>query len=316
MGLAALATAGIPRQFGPTTVAAASMRASGLPFDSGVFAQQSGPQANVFASMRGAPLDVITVYADVSSKAHASKVWWDAATPRDFNGTLAIGVPLWTKDSSIEDASGGGMDAVWTAIAHGLVSHGYVNAYIRLAWEMNIHSDSMAGIATASNRYSWSDAYRRAARVFKGVSSGFRIVFNPNLGPSQTGVEADVLYPGDEYVDVVGIDAYDWWPAYDSDQNWHKHLHEAYGWDYWMQFARRHGKQFALCEWGVAPANPNSGGDNERYIGYVYSYLRANADVVAYESYFEEPADFCRSALALNPRARGAYQWWISQLRR
>lgn len=288
---------------------------SGLPFDSGVFAQNSATRAASFASERGAPLDVVSVFVDVSSKEAASKRWWTHTVPPGFKGTLSIGVPLWTKDSNVAAAARGEMDSVYRSIAGGLKDAGYQDAYVRLAWEMNIHGHSASGSATPENAAQWVEAFRRASDIFNSVSSDFRIVFNPNAGPSQTGIEADKVYPGDRYVDVIGIDAYDWWPAYTSDEAWRTHLYGPYGWDHWMKFARQHGKKFALPEWGLSRANAHAGGDNPRYIGYVYSYLRDNSDAVAFEAYYDESAAFCQCSLTQNPASRGTYGWWMGSMR-
>lgn len=294
-------------------VGASATRASGLPFDSGAFTGQSSARAAALAADRGAPLDVVSVFASDSSVSEEAKGWWVESAPSGFSGTLAIGVPLWPLDSSVDAAARGDLDPMYRQIATELRDAGFSNSYVRLSWEMNIPSTYDS--ATVANQTQWVAAFRRAATQFKSVSSDFRIVFNPNLGDGQTGIEAEDVWPGDDYVDVVGVDAYDWWPAYNSDANWQLHFAGSHGLNFWMTYARAHGKKFALPEWAVVDADPQAGGDDPRYVDYMYTYLRDNAGEVAYESYYDEPASFCRCSLSQNTNTKGNYAYWISRLR-
>lgn len=177
--------------------------------------------------------------------------------------------------------------------------------------EMNIHNWDWA--ANPDNVEQYKEAFRRASVNLKRGGPKLRIVFNPNEGRGDTLPDATMAWPGDEYVDIVGIDAYDWHPPYDE-KGWEEHRTKNQGWDFWADFARQHGKKFAVPEWGVIPGSEASGGDNPAYIDYVYAWMLKNADIMAFESYFDEPADYCKCALSLNPNAKAAYQKWMDKL--
>ena len=162
----------------------------------------------------------------------------------------------------------------------------------------------------------WKQAYRQAVTSIRKGGSKLRIAWVVNEGPGQTGTQdARVFYPGDAYVDYIGMDAYDWWPGYTSDANIAKHRDSAYGWNFWLDFAKSHNKKFVLPEWGVAPANSASGGDNPKYINFVYSWMKQNQAWMGYESYFNESDSYIRSDLFTNSaKASAEYRRWMPLL--
>lgn len=93
------------------------------------------------------------------------------------------------------------------------------------------------------------------------------------------------------------------------------------GLDWWLSFARNHGKPFGLPEWGVSSGTQwagHAGGDNPFFVRSVYGWLSANRQQVAYEGYVEEPASFVVSALmepTPNDASRAEYQWQVASLR-
>jgi len=101
-------------------------------------------------------------------------------------------------------------------------------------------------------------------------------------------------YPGDGYVDVVGVDSYDAW----ADWNWQLTGDE--GLNDWLAFALAHGKKLSVPEWGLFVTSNHGNGDNATYIQNMYNFFRANAANLAYEAYFNEPADYIGDSLS-NP---------------
>ena len=107
-----------------------------------------------------------------------------------------------------------------------------------------------------------------------------------NGGLSQnppSGNPAD-LYPGDAWVDVVGTSAYDHYPPSHSQQEFDTKASSRGGITWVYEFARAHGKQFGVSEWGVA-SGVGGGGDNAAYIGWMRSWFEARAGQgLAYEA--------------------------------
>lgn len=231
--------------------------------------------------------------------------WWmsPSALPPDFTGTLAVGLPLFPDDGNLAEAAQGSDVARWEEVGR-LIGSRYPDAWIRVGWEMNIPNWPWA--ATPDNVEQWKAAFRHAVTGLHRGGPGLRIVWNVNEGRGASLPDASLAYPGDDVVDVIGIDAYDWYPAYDE-KGWAEHRTKDQGWDYWAAFAQSRGKRFAVPEWGVMTASPASGGDNPAYISSVLAWMAEHAQIMAFDAYFEETEDYCRCALSQNPRAREAY---------
>ena len=277
---------------------------SGLPWRSGVFSHDVERTAG-FEAARGRPVDVLAVFPTRDSWDTLMDPWWmgPSAVPEGFSGTLNVGLPLFPDDGSLEAAASGAYDEQWRRMGE-LIASRYPDAYVRPGWEFNIPNWRWA--ATEENVSEWQTAFQRASVNLRAGGTDLRIVWNPNEGRGGSLPDATRAWPGDEYVDVVAIDAYDWYPAY-TGGGWEEHRTKEQGWDYWGNFAREHEKSFAVPEWGVMTGSPASGGDNPQYITAVLDWMAEHADIMEFETYFEETEDYCRCALSQNPAAQEAY---------
>lgn len=292
-------------------------RPSGMLFDSGVYSMNKADVVTSFAQSRGAGLDVLAVFPSRETWDDLQGTWYmdSQRIPANYKGTLNVGLPLFPQDGNLATAASGGYNAQWEKFARNLAAK-YPTSYVRIAWEMNI---GWYFKATPSNKSQWIAAYRNAVQSMRKAAPGLRFVFNVNEGPGQTGTkDAREFWPGDDVVDIVAIDAYDWDPGYTTDANIANHRDSDYGWNFWLNFAKSKNKKFALPEWGIAPANGNSGGDNPKYINFVYSWLKANAPWIAFESYFQETDGYIRSDLFTgnSPKASAEYKRWMPLLKK
>ena len=278
--------------------------ASGLPWASGVFSHDA-QRTRDFEASRGREVEVLAVFPTRDSWDALFDTWWmsESAVPPGFRGTLNVGLPLFPSDGSMEEAASGAYDEHWRHMGE-LIASRYPDAWVRPGWEFNIPNWPWS--ANPDNAAQFVEAFRRASTGLRQGGSGLRIVWNPNEGRGGSLPDAAVAYPGDEYVDAIGIDAYDWYPAYRGG-GWQEHRTKDQGWDHWGDFARSRGKLFAVPEWGVMTGSSASGGDNPEYVTAVLGWMAENADIMAFETYFEETADYCRCALSQNPAARSAY---------
>lgn len=216
----------------------------------------------------------------------ADRMVWAAYPFPDGQGDLA-------------QAAAGTYNTHYAELAANLVQAGMGNAVLRFGHEFN------------GNWYSWSPlnhpdgvragerdfaaAFRQFVTAVRAVPGGhFTFVWNPV--PGQSGVDLAACYPGDPYVDLVGIDIYDqdWnvysptvpptaqlreraWQDLRTDPNW--------GIDRIQRLAADHGKRLAVPEWGVWQQNAGHGGnDNAYFIRQMYDWLNAND--VAWNVYF------------------------------
>ena len=94
-------------------------------------------------------------------------------------------------------------------------------------------------------------------------------------------------YPGDDYVDVIGIDNYDHYPWSPTKADFDRTAARAEGLSWLYAFARKHGKPFSVGEWGVVPT-ADAGRENPSYIRWMHDWFAAHAAHLAYEAYFSD----------------------------
>jgi hypothetical protein len=122
------------------------------------------------------------------------------------------------------------------------------------------------------------------------------------------------LYPGDDVVDVIGVDHYDHYQLIaPNHQRFERALRpdRAAGLQDVVDFARARGKQFAVPEWGLTARNKDGGGDNPYFVYAMYRWFAANADGLAFENYFNEPDAYLGSSIwdqVQNPKASAEYR--------
>jgi hypothetical protein len=290
------------------------------PFPSGVAAHTLA-EANTWASFRGRPNDVIVMYTDRGSWRSVTSPWMGGSTSTfaGFAGTWVISQPLFPdsgpEKGNLTDCAAGDYDAHWRQFGRWLVSNGRGNSFVRLGWEFN----GLWFAWAATDPQAWIQCFRHASSAIKAASPKVRIDWNLNAHGSTTSVGAFDLYPGDQYVDVVGIDTYDQYPpsptsaAFDAQCNGDAGLCQV------ITFARTHNKLFSVPEWGVVSQQNTkagragaAGGDNPIYVEKMYETFIRNADILAYEAYFpDSEINNVRSSLVdpnLNPSSAAAYQ--------
>lgn len=126
---------------------------------------------------------------------------------------------------------------------------------------------------------------------------------------SSAGVMTDPrkAWPGKKYVDIVGVDTYDGWPAVLGRTGWNKQYKGAYGLKFWAEFARTKGKRLSVPEWGLYRGSNwagHNGGDNPYYIKKMFGFFREQRGNLAYEAYFNDEIPEHLTALSVNPKAR------------
>jgi len=149
--------------------------------------------------------------------------------------------------------------------------------YIRTAWEFsgNWFADNAVG-----RSQTWIAAWRQFVTTFRSVSTRFRFDWCPNFG--RTNMAPDSAYPGDAYVDIIGMDFYDetvWCHITDPVGRWTSKMNQAYGLKWHRDFAAAHGKPMSYPEWGVGG---NEAGDAPYIVEQLYNWFRDNQ--VAYQT--------------------------------
>lgn len=259
---------------------------SGLPWNSLVMGH--GLQPQTFETWRNRPVD--------GSLSFGTRYTWNdlAWLPtRRADDLVVWSIPTFPENIGGSNAkvAAGQYDAEIRALAVKMQAAGWNTnrTVIRLGWENN------------GNWYQWgqdrggSDAFKAAFRryVTQSRAAGLTNVkwdWNLNKGPQ--GYNANVSwatgYPGDDVVDVIGLDAYDSWKPSFTDADWNANmLNRNPGLQEVANFARERNKQMSLDEWGVVH-DPSGGGDNPFYVRKMFEFLKANADILAWESTYDD----------------------------
>lgn len=204
---------------------------------------------------------------------------------------LSLSVPMLTSDGSTTLAQGaaGAYDGHFRDFGRLLVSRGRADAFLRIGEEFN------------GDWYPWSANkdpaafrayFRRIVTALRSVPGArFKIVWNPTLGASK--VSPDDAWPGDDVVDVIGLDAYNasWIPrdVDDPEARWGDRLTADYGLNWAADFSARHHKPLAFPEWGTGVRPDGHGfGDDPLFIRNMAAWMMAH-DVV-YQGYWDYPA--------------------------
>ncbi|MGR6967535.1 glycosyl hydrolase [Geodermatophilus sp. URMC 61] len=141
--------------------------------------------------------------------------------------------------------------------------------------------------ARASSGYGDADqfvaAFRRVVDVFRaeGVTNvrfTWQMTASAFTAPPGDRRSAAAWYPGDAWVDDVGADAYNWAECGEGRGRW---VELSTLIDPVLAFARAHGKQASLPEFGADP-DPRRG----QWLANAHAYLVANRDVVSAAFYF------------------------------
>jgi Glycosyl hydrolase family 26 len=190
------------------------------------------------------------------------------------------------------------------ALARNLVAAGLGNSVIRLAHEANEGSYPYAIGTTGQELSLWRQFWRRTALAMRSVP-GAHFLFDWCINAHWRPIPLNQWYPGDDVVDIVGIDTYDGGVPAGMDR-WSHIYTQTDGIRDVLQFAAAHGKPVSIPEWGLWPpgASTLGGGDDPAYVDGIAGVVRNNR--VAYQSYFYNLAS--RSLLDRSPRSLAAYR--------
>jgi hypothetical protein len=289
---------------------------AGFPWESGVSYPEAGgftaaaqaQAARAFGSWRGRGVGVAVAWpargtwADFTQVSSFYKTW--AKQPY----VKAFGIPLFPDNAgaTVGACIAGSYDGHWRAFARtmnrtGLAAQGTI---IRLGWEFN-------QTAQWGSPSQFAACFRQVQRTVSAIAPGLVWDWNVNRGPSGQMPGSSVLsaYPGNGYVNLIGVDSYDDWPPANTSGGWQAQLNGPYGLNFWLRFAKAHGKLLSVPEWGVASGGiwpGHEGGDDPGYIKDMYGFFAANKKWIAFESYYNDGGTSIYNPVQ-NPLASAAY---------
>jgi hypothetical protein len=226
--------------------------------------------------------------------ANGSLDWLFAGAWTHSRYTLSLGVPIIPKNSAgvalgtLAAGASGAYDSHFVTLAKTLVAAHEGNAMLRLGWEFDggIFAWSATTPAAEANYASY---FRRIVTAMRSVpGQRFKFLWNPDVAAFNDGpYSVTAAYPGNAYVDYIGLDAYD-----------QSSVTPRTGTNEWREttlpdltlaqkFAASEGKPLAIPEWGVAINSSDTGlGDDPVYINRFLGWMKVPAHNVVYESYF------------------------------
>jgi hypothetical protein len=185
-------------------------------------------------------------------------------------------MPLTMKGTPLADVAAGKYDIEFEGAARA-IADAQPKAIIRLGWEMNLEQSNWFA---KGNEADFIAAFRHVVGIFRKQSSSFKFDWCPGWGPQET--PADLAYPGDDVVDYIGLDVYDFKFEGTPEERWQTfYLKAPFGLQWHREFAALHGKLMSYPEWGVG-----NFGDNPYFIGKMHEWFTENRDRIAYAGYF------------------------------
>ncbi|WP_454883803.1 glycosyl hydrolase [Sphingomonas oryzagri] len=245
---------------------------------------RAAPEAlRSFEAWLGCRVDGVSVHTGQASWPDwAGSIGYVMALWSGSGRRLYWSVPLIPEGANLEDGARGAYDGRYVSAAKAILagSPGNGAIEIRTGWEFN------------QNHMPWSSSgleaefggtFRHFVKAFRRVSGRFRFEWAPAIGGR---VDPARSYPGDAYVDIVGIDAYYnvRWDSPDAAMAWANNVRRPYGFDWLERFAATHRKPTAYGEWGVM---------SPRAAPYVrQAALWYASHPVVYQSYWNSDSSF------------------------
>lgn len=190
---------------------------------------------------------------------------------------------------TLAQGAAGYYDGEFATLARTLVHYGEANAILRIGWEFNGTWYPWA-VTNRADALNFAAYFRHIVTTMRSVpGTSFQFVWNPTSGPEPEA--AQDAYPGDAYVDDVGLDLYDqvWGVPMDPPLAWARYVTEVNGLQWLSSFAAAHHKAVAIPEWAVTIRPDGHGlGDDPLYVAKMAQWM-AQHDV-AFSSYFDADA--------------------------
>lgn len=248
----------------------------------------------------GQPIPYATDYIDYKGGWQKdfidSEVWlikpWSKWKSANNQRRLVLGVPMLQNENTGQFAQGtrGDFDVYFHNLASKLVTNNLGDSIIRLGYEANC--DTIGPWQATNNPEGYRQLFRHIVTVMRSVPGqafSFDWTVCNGLQQGRALTSFDSFYPGDDVVDIIGMDIYDvkWGdPAATPQRRWDYGVSRRMGVNELVRFAHNHAKAISYPEWGLyKPGDSFAGGGDNPYFIRKMAELIATTDPI-YQSYF------------------------------
>jgi glycosyl hydrolase family 26 len=290
-----------------TLAAVAAAAACGVPAASaaggaaaGVYVGAASPaDASAFAKWSGEHITYVVEFPDRQLWSGIESPWfiphvWSSAAATYRHDVLVLSVPMLPGNTgTLEAGAAGTYDTHFRRLAQHLADAGLASrTVIRLGWEFN---SGWARWSAAKDPAAYRSYFRRVVTTMRAVAPHLRFDWCPAQGDDEfSGIPGGLAaaYPGDAYVNMIGLDVYDqaWGvdgaPVADPAVRWQQLVTNPGGLAWQAAFAAAHHKPLSYPEWGLTQRKDgHGGGDDPTFITNMHAWIASHN--VAYQSYFD-----------------------------
>ncbi|MFI6205160.1 glycoside hydrolase family 26 protein [Streptomyces sp. NPDC051041] len=231
---------------------------------------------------------------------------WAHWRNQDPDRMLVLNVPLQERNEEgvsddevrrlLRQGAAGEFDHHFRALAERLVGLGVPDTVLVLGWEMN---GTTYTHRCGPDPQAWKTYWNRVVTTMRSVpGQRFRFDFAPSRG--RDAVPWTECYPGDDTVDIIGMDSYDQPAGMPFDRQ----VDEPYGLRAHVEFAKAHGKAVSYPEWGLF-----RNGDNPEYMRRMLAWIAEHRPL------YHTLTDYCPHGVwrcADNPRSAELYRSFLA----
>jgi Glycosyl hydrolase family 26 len=275
---------------------------------------------NQLSATVGRPVNCAVVYNDVATtwetlmqpwfiSGNGNDFRWDRWVAASRDRQLVIGQSLIPADAPADwraRGAAGDYDAEFRLLGERLVAAGLGRSIIRLAHEANgdWFLDNVGVNATQWTQ--WATYWARVAGILHNIPGAhFELDLTVSSGPRA--IPLAQWYPGDDAVDIIGVDQYDvapTWVAKSAQARWTYQMTQPGGFDTVAAFAALHHKPLSVPEWGVTDSANYGAGDDPYYVAHMLGIFASYH--VRYESVWDKRGT--SSELVRNPQSLKVYR--------
>ncbi|MDC2953574.1 glycosyl hydrolase [Streptomyces gilvifuscus] len=244
-------------------------------------------------------------WTDIEGAPGILDAWADWRTDK-ADRMLVLNVPMLDRnEDGLSDArvrwllrqgAAGAFDQHFRSLAERLVELKVPDTVIVLGWEMN---GTTYTSRCGPDPEAWKKYWTRIVTTMRSVpGQKFRFDFTPTRG--RDAIPWTQCYPGDDTVDVIGMDSYD----QPSGLTFDEQVKEPYGLQQHVDFAKSHGKPISYPEWGLF-----RNGDNAEYMKRMLAWIDEHKPL------YNTLTDYCPHGVwqcGQNPKSSAVYRSALS----